>query len=477
MPSRQLRFPSDFLFGAATAAYQIEGAATEDGRGESIWDRFGRIPGNIANGDTGDIACDHYHRMKEDVKLMKLLGLKAYRFSIAWPRIMPDGKAPVNQKGVDFYKRLVEELLNAGIQPWATLFHWDLPQTLHERGGWSSRETAAAFAVYSEFMAAQLGDRVKNWMTINEPWVVASHGYKTGVHAPGIKNERTALQVAHGLLLAHGMSMQAIRAQRRDAKVGIALSLSPFEAETNAARDYIAAERKWQEEGQWLLHPLFRGVYPEALFHEYGNNAPKIAEGDMQLISQPMDFLGIQYYFRKVLGESGFVERMPDSEYTEMGWEVHPQSLRSLLARLADDYRNLPPLYITENGAAFADTVLPDGRINDKRRIAFLRDHLHQAYIAMEQGVNLKGYFAWSLLDNFQWACGYEKRFGLIHVDYATQHRRIKDSGLWYQAMIAAGGRFDVEEPEDFTPPPLDLEPANPTYALPMEFQVTLIQP
>jgi beta-glucosidase len=471
MKSRIIAFPKDFLWGAASAAYQIEGAWQEDGRGQSIWDVFSHTPGKIQDGQTGDIACDHYHLFKQDINLMKHLGLKAYRFSVSWSRVLPAGAVVVNKKGLDFYDRLVDDLLASGIQPWLTLYHWDLPQALQAQGGWANPLIAEYFAEYAALLAQRLGDRVKNWMTINEPWVAAFLGNRTGEHAPGIKDEKTALQVAHGLMVGHGKAMQAVRANAKDAKVGIVLSLSPPEPETSSAADFMAAEKLWQKDSQWFLNPLLRGSYPQAIFEEYGNNAPQIADGDMKTISQPMDFLGVNYYFRTVIGQNGVVANIDGAEYTEMGWEVRPQALRGLLARMNGEYRNLPPLYITENGSAFKDVLTHDGRINDSRRLAYLSSHLHQASIAMQQGVNLKGYFCWSLTDNFEWAYGFTKRFGLCYVDYATQKRYIKDSGYWYQRMIRDGGLFEVVELDDAACPPVavNMQPARPTYALPQE--------
>lgn len=443
----------------------------EDGRGESIWDRFTHTAGNTAGGDTGDLACDHYHRMKEDVALMKNLGLKAYRFSISWPRIIPQGAGSVNKRGIDFYSRLVDELLAAGIEPWATLYHFDLPQALQDHGGFANRDTADAFAAYADAVAWQLGDRVKHWVTVNEPAVAALAGHKIGVHAPGLKSEKTALSVAHNLMLAHGQAVQAVRGRASGAKVGIVLNLAPVEPETQAAHDYIMAERRWQEDGQWFLHPLLLGRYPEVLFHQYGKNAPAVLPTDMRTISQPMDFLGVNYHYRVLVGGNGVVPNVPGSQYTYSSYEIHPQSLRGLLTRLTHDYRRLPAIYITANGAAFKDSVQPDGRIPDQKRLAFVRDHLHQAHIAMQQGVNLKGYFAWSLFDSFEWASGYSSRSGLVHVDYNTQQRRLKDSANWYQSMIADGG-FVVDEKDEAAYAPVDFEPARATYALRAGFPV-----
>lgn len=462
MPRRTISFPQDFLWGAATAAAQIEGAWNEDGKGESIWDRFGHQPGKVSNGDTADVACDHYHRYVEDIALMKQLGLQAYRFSISWPRVQPNGHGDYNQPGIDFYDRLVDELLKNDIQPWATLYHWDLPQALQDVGGWADRDVVGRFAEYSARMAEKLGDRVKHWMTINEPWVITNLGNKTGEHAPGIKDERTALAVAHGLMLGHGQAMQAIKSVNSDLKVGIVWSLSNVEAATDSADDHIAAQKLWRREVQWYIDPLLKGEYPPDILQEYGNNAPEIRSGDFETMSQPMDFAGVNYYFRVLVNSEGIVnEHVPGSKYTEMDWEVHAPGLRRLLVRLTRDYKNMPPLYITENGAAFNDTISASGTVEDPDRVEFFKDHLHQSFRAMEDGVNLKGYFAWSLMDNFEWAHGYSKRFGLIYNDYNSQRRIVKASGKFY-GQVTRTGKFDVEESD---PEPAFYATSNPSLA------------
>lgn len=454
MTGSNIQFPQNFIWGAATASYQIEGAWNEDGKGESIWDRFSHTPGKIANADTGDIACDHYHRFREDVKLMKQLNLGAYRFSISWPRVLPTGKGNLNQKGIDFYSRLVDELLTHNIQPWATLYHWDLPQYLQEAGGWANRDVSKYFADYAYQMCEKLGDRVKNWMTINEPWCVAVFGNFTGDHAPGFRDERIALQVSHGLMLGHGLALRAMRDSRSDIKSGIVINLSPAytEPETDSTLDFVIAEKLWQRHGQWFLNPILKGEYPQELLYQYGKNAPQIESGDMEIISTPQDFLGVNYYFREVYGANGRVFPIRGSEYTDMEWEVHPPAFHRMLNRLRLDYKSLPKLYITENGAAFKDTVLADGSVNDQPRLDYLRDHLYAVNMAMKDGVDIGGYFAWSLLDNFEWAFGYDKRFGLIHVDYETQERTIKASGKWY-ARVAESHQLELAvEPLGFRP-------------------------
>ncbi len=439
-------FPRNFLWGAATASYQIEGAWLADGKGESIWDRFSHSVGTILNGDTGDIACDHYNRMDADVALMKELGLKTYRFSISWPRIFPEGFGQVNLAGLDFYNRLVDKLLEAGIQPFVTLYHWDLPQKLQDTGGWANREVTSHFADYAAVLTKHLGDRVSNWITINEPWVIANLGFKTGEMAPGIRDEKMALQVAHHLLLAHGKATQALRADNPNAQVGIALDMRPTAAATKSPLDREAAEKHWSREGRWYLDPLFKAYYPPDIWNEYGALVPRVKPRDMSVISQNLDFLGINYYTRTVMSTQGQVKKIPGSKYTEMDWEISPEALRMLLLDISADYK-LPPIYITENGAAFQDKFNEQGEINDDDRISYLKDHLFQTRLAIEEGVDVRGYFLWSLMDNFEWALGFSKRFGIIHVNYETLERTIKKSGYWYQNVIKTYG-FPSEKHE-----------------------------
>lgn len=439
-------YPRNFLWGAATAAYQIEGAWNEDGKGESIWDRFTHTEGTIKNSDTGDIACDHYHRLDEDIALMKELGLEAYRFSISWPRIFPEGKGLVNLAGLDFYNRLVEKLLDAKILPFVTLYHWDLPQKLQEIGGWTNREVSSHFSDYAAVLAKHLGDRVKNWITINEPWVIANLGHRTGEMAPGIRDEKLALQVAHHLLVAHGKATQALRADNARAQVGIALDMRPTAPASDSREDVEAAWKTWSKEASWFLDPLFKAYYPPDIWTEYGTKVPKVKPRDMSVISQNLDFLGINYYTRTVCSKDGAVTDIPGSKYTEMGWEITPEAFGKMLVEISQEYK-LPPIYITENGAAFDDAVSPDGSVEDYNRLAYLRDHLLQARMAMEEGVDLGGYFVWSLMDNFEWALGFSKRFGIIRVDYDTLNRTIKKSGHWYSQVIKNNG-FASEKSE-----------------------------
>ncbi len=435
--------PADFLWGAATASFQIEGATREDGRGESIWDRFCATPGKVKNGDTGELACDHYHRSAPDVALMKGLGLRAYRFSIAWPRILPEGIGRVEEKGLDFYDRLVDELLAAGIRPFATLYHWDLPQTLQERwGGWAGRDTADAFAAYADIVSQRLGDRVKDWITLNEPWCAAWLGYGWGVHAPGLHDPQVALTATHHLLLGHGYAVPLLRRNSPGARVGITLNLAPAHAATDSPEDQAATHLSDGLSNRLYLDPLFTGAYPGDVIDGLGLVGPSIQRGDMETIGAPLDFLGVNYYMRFVVqadpsgrnprGESVHVE---GAERTAMDWEIYPEGLYELLARVHRDYAPAV-LYVTENGAAFDDTVTQDRHVHDERRRAYLEAHFAQAARAIAEGVPLQGYFVWSLMDNFEWAEGYEKRFGLIYVDYNTQERIVKDSGRWYADML-----------------------------------------
>jgi beta-glucosidase len=436
-------FPADFIWGAATASYQIEGAVNEDGRGESIWDRFCTIPGAVRNGESGAIADDHYHRYRDDVALMRELGLNAYRFSVAWPRILPTGRGEINPAGLDFYDRLVDELLSNGIQPFATLYHWDLPQALEDEGGWTTRSTAEAFPGYVEAVVRRLGDRVKHWITHNEPWVAAWLGYGQGVHAPGRKEGVAgALSAAHHLLLSHGMAVEVIRRECPDARVGITLNLSHVYPATEEQADVEAARLADGTGNRWFLDPLFRSQYPADMLSNFEEALPHIEPEDLQTIAAPIDFLGINNYSRQVVraggeGEGPVAHVHPTgSEYTDMGWEVYPQGLFDLLVRVTRDY-SPPALYITENGAAFPDVLNHAGQVLDPERQSYLEQHFEAARRAIGEGVPLKGYFVWSLLDNFEWAFGYKMRFGIIYVDFPTLRRIPKGSYHWYRGFIA----------------------------------------
>jgi len=441
-----IAFPPGFVWGAATASYQIEGAVDEDGRGESIWDRFSHTPSKVANGDTGDVACDHYHRWREDIALMGQLGLDAYRFSIAWPRVVPTGQVPVNHLGLDFYDRLVDGLLEAGITPWATLYHWDLPQALQDAGGWPARDTVEAFLIYADAVTRRLGDRVTNWITFNEPWVASIIGHLWGVHAPGLTDLSAALATSHHLLLAHGLAVPLIRANSPGAQVGITLNLAPGVPDNPADESSVAAARSFDGYmNRWFLDPIAGRGYPEDMLAIYGDAAPDVREGDLAAIAAPTDFLGVNYYFPAHVsaateGLMPFTMAMgePGGEsLTAMGWTVEPDSLEDILLRLTREY-DAKPIYITENGAAYDDPDPVDGRVADPERIAYYDGHLRACARAIAAGADLRGYFAWSLMDNFDWSEGYSKRFGITHVNYETQERTIKDSGLWYRDQIAA---------------------------------------
>jgi beta-glucosidase len=433
------QFPSNFTWGAATASYQIEGAWNEDGKGESIWDRFSHTPGKVAEGHTGDVACDHYHRWREDLTLMQQLGLQAYRFSVSWPRVFPSGRGRLNPAGLDFYERLVDGLLEARIEPFLTLYHWDLPQALQDQAGWANRAAASAFADYAAAVVKRLGDRVKYWTTFNEPGVTAFDGHLAGQHAPGICDPKTAFQVAHHLMVAHGLAVQALRAAQPGLQVGIVLNLWGQDPQSGSAEDRAAAERAWQATETLFLEPLFHAAYPVSAWEYVGEHMPEIRDGDLALIAQQLDYLGVNYYSRSLWNAHGQVNPVPGAEYTEMGWEVQAPALYRILKRIHRDYR-LPPIYITENGAAFRDEVSSDGKVHDPRRLQYLKDHFLQTRQAIEEGVDVRGYFVWSLLDNFEWSFGYTRRFGIVHVDYETQKRTIKDSGEWYAGVIRANG-------------------------------------
>jgi beta-glucosidase len=426
-------FPDGFLWGTATAAYQIEGAWDADGKGPSIWDTFSHTPGRIQGGDTGDVACEHYQRYGDDVALMAALGLNAYRFSTAWARVLPAGTGQPNALGLDFYDRLIDALHARGLRPFVTLYHWDLPQALQDRGGWQSRHTVDAFAEYASLMGRRFGDRVKDWITLNEPFAVTLMGYILGLHAPGVEDPALAFQVSHHLNLAHGAAVRALRAAVPGARIGISHVSFPIYPATDRDADVAAARRFDGFANRWFWEPTLRGAYPADMLEHLGTLAPQVAGDDLAQASPPIDFFGHNSYTRAVVKDdpdaplTGVTPLAPVGPQTEMGWEIHPDHLYDSLTRIARDY-DAPAIYITENGAAFADR-LANGAVDDPARVEYLRAHLAAAHRAIESGVRLRGYFCWSLLDNFEWSFGYSKRFGIVYVDFATQERIVKASG------------------------------------------------
>ncbi len=472
-------FPRDFLWGTATASYQIEGAASVDGRQPSIWDTYSHTPGAVWNDDNGDVACDHYHRAQEDLELLGGLGVGAYRFSVAWPRVQPDGRGPANAKGLDFYRRLVDGLRERAIEPTLTLYHWDLPQAIEDRGGWCLRDTAERFAEYVNLVARALGSDVERWITLNEPWCSAWQGYGSGLHAPGIRDIGKAVAANHHLLLAHGLSVPVLREAVPSAKLGITLNLGDHRPGSSHELDVAAARRADGNLNRLFLDPIFHGRYPEDMVEHYRDARPGLSvvrEGDLELISTPLDFLGVNYYFPSTVVDqsrarearlAGFyvapVEQFPDlrvrsletpgRDKTSMDWEIEASGLTALLVRVRDDYTNLP-IYITENGAAFDDYVDPNGRVRDLNRIAYLQEHISAVHDAIDAGVNVQGYFVWSLLDNFEWSFGYSRRFGIVWVDFPTGARLPKESYRWYRDTIASNAVEYAASLNSLTPAP-----------------------
>jgi beta-glucosidase len=446
-------FPEGFLWGAATSAYQIEGSPLADGAGPSTWHRFAHTPGRTANGDTGDVACDHYRRFAEDVDLMAELGLRAYRFSVSWSRVLPQGRGRANERGLAFYARLVDRLLERGIVPCLTLYHWDLPAALDDRGGWLNRDIAGWFADYAALMFRTLGDRVPMWITLNEPWVVVDAGYLTGVHAPGRCSVAEAPRAAHHLLLAHGAAVRACRAEGRP-RIGLVVNLEPKEPASDAPADIAAARRADAYMNRHYLDAVFRGAYPEEAAGIFGEAWPAFDAADFRIIGEPLDFLGVNYYTRAVVRHDDDAPPVRASAVpqtraprTDLGWEIHPESLLRVLVGLRERYGDVP-LYVTENGAAFPEpATAPPAGLDDPRRVAYYRDHLRAARDALRAGVDLRGYFAWSLLDNFEWGCGYSKRFGIVHVDFATQRRTLKASARFYRDVIRTNGACLADSP------------------------------
>ena len=445
MPDHPTPFPPDFLWGAATSAYQIEGSPLADGAGPSIWHEFAHTPGRTRDGDTGDLACDHYRRYRDDVALMGELGLNAYRFSVSWSRVLPEGRGRINPQGLDFYQRLVDALLEQGIQPMLTLYHWDLPAALDRRGGWLNPDSAGWFADYAQILFRALDDRVRLWVTLNEPWVVVDGGYLHGVLAPGLRNPFAAPRAAHNLLRAHAAATQAYRAVGRN-QIGLVVNLEPKYPAAETAEDLAATMRADAYWNRQYLDPVFLGAYPPELAEIFGAAWPAFAAADLDVLRQPPDFLGINYYSRQVVRHdphdwplAAARVRQAGRTHTGLDWEVYPRGLTDILQWVAGRYGPLP-LYITENGAAFYDPPRADGAVDDPLRRRYLRDHLRAARAALDAGVDLRGYFAWSLLDNFEWAHGYSQRFGLVHVDYATQQRTVKTSGAFYAEVVRSRG-------------------------------------
>ncbi|MFZ5820990.1 MAG: GH1 family beta-glucosidase [Chloroflexota bacterium] len=442
----KLSFPDHFLWGAAASAYQIEGAYNENGKGESIWDRFVRWDAHVLNGDTGDVACDHYHRMPHDVALFKELGIPCYSFTVSWTRVLPDGRGPVNAQGLDFYDRLTDELLASGIQPKATLYHWDFPQALQELGGWPNRDSADWFAEYAQVVFAKLADRVKFWATHNEPWVAAFLGYATGIHAPGMCDYSQAYQTAHHLLLAHGKAVQAFRQGGYDGQIGLILNLNGLAPASDSQADIAATQRVHDETHALFLDPVFNGTYPQALFDFIGPHQPKVQGGDAGLIHQPIDFLGLNHYNTDLVAFDvhGGLNKARLTPYsasgwgrTEMNWGIHPGGLKKEALYIKENYGN-PPLYITENGCAMPDEPDETGFVADWDRIRFIKGHLHALHEAIQAGADVRGYFVWSVFDNFEWERGYGPRFGLVRVNYETLKRTPKQSAYWFRDVIAS---------------------------------------
>jgi len=429
------QFPPSFTWGVATSSFQIEGAATADGKGPSIWDTFSHTPGAVIDGSNGDVACDHYHRYPEDVAIMAGLGVDAYRFSIAWARVQPQGKGAWNEAGFAFYDRLLTELEGKGIAAHVTLYHWDLPQGLQDDGGWLNRDTAYRFAEYAAEVARRFGNRVKTIATHNEPWCTANLGYGNAQFAPGVADIKQSVQVSHHLLLSHGLAMRAMRAVGSSAQLGIVLNQWPAHPATDSAADIAMAEFEYSRSVEWFMDPIFKGHYPALALKVHGANAPDVQDGDLAIIQGKLDFMGLNYYFRSFCSAE-VPPRQPENKLgtTDMGWEIYPDGLTELLLKLHADY-DLPPIYITENGMANADIVV-DGEIADEARIDFVLRHLKAINDARLQGVDIQGYFLWSLLDNFEWNSGYAKRFGIVHVDYETQQRTLKHSALWYRDYL-----------------------------------------
>lgn len=440
-------FPENFIWGTATSAYQIEGAYNEDGKGESIWDRYTHTPGMIWGNNTGDVACDHYHLYEKDIKIMKEIGIKSYRFSISWPRIFPDGRGESNKKGMDFYRNLVTLLVKNEIIPAATLYHWDLPQKLQDIGGWTNPEVVDHFVQYARYVFKELGDKVPIWITFNEPWASSFIGYWYGGHPPAVTDLSFALQAAHNIMLAHGKTVRAYREMGMNGEIGISLNLNPVYPASESEADLLAAKRYSEFQNNWFLDPILKGKYPEQLHKLFSNIAkvPDIISSDMDVIHTPIDFLGINNYsFNSVAYDAdkpplqvAFADTGKNK--TDTGWEIYPEGIYDLLLYLQREYDGIK-IMITENGAAFKDDIDKDGKVNDDERISYLNNHISEVFRAVKDGAHVAGYYVWSFMDNFEWRLGYSKRFGLVYIDYETQKRIIKKSGFWYKKVIERNG-------------------------------------
>jgi len=442
------QFPKGFAWGTATASFQIEGATKQDGRGESIWDRFAATPGKIITGETGDPACESYHRYPQDIALMREMNLNAYRFSIAWPRIVPDGDGTINEKGLAYYDRLVDSLLEAKMTPFATLYHWDLPQKLQDKGGWANRASIDAFVRYVDTITSRLGDRVNHWMTLNEPWCVSILSNLLGEHAPGLHDQKIALQVAHNILVAHGAAVRAIRKSSPDAEVGIVLNFEPAYPATDTEADRIATRLAHAKYNEWFAGPVMGRGYPQDAWKDYGKDVPEMLPGDLETMAASIDFLGVNFYSRMVCHDpSGgmgtkILNQRNENNVSARGWEIYPQALYDLLTWLHKEY-NIPKFYVSENGMACNDKIAADGQVHDPERIQYVKQHLEMVLRAIDAGVNVQGYMCWSLMDNFEWAFGTSSRFGLAYLDFQNQKRFLKDSGKWFGRVAQANTLVD----------------------------------
>jgi len=438
-------FPKDFLWGSATASYQVEGAWKEDGKGESIWDRCSHTVGCVKGGDTGDVACDMYHRYKQDIAMMKQMGMKSCRFSIAWPRIQPTGTGAVNQRGLDFYGRLTDAILAAGIRPLPTLYHWDLPQALEDKGGWPNREMVNYFTDYAQILVKSLGDRIINWSIFNEPWIFTAFGYWRGIHAPGRTDEKEFFRSVHVVNMAQGQAFKAMKALTPNLQIGTAFSTSNCEPVTDSPADHAAADRMHAFKNTLFLEPAMHGRYPKFTPDSSGEDLLDIRSGDMEIVKAPLDFIGMNYYSRTMVEDedaNGAIHAKTSSgkqgPLTDFGWEVWPDSFHDLLVRISKEYLHTP-IEVTENGCSYGDSPLTDGSVPDERRIDFYRGYISAVGRAIKDGANIRGYHAWSIMDNFEWSEGYSQRFGLVYVDFRTQKRSIKDSGKWYSRLVMTG--------------------------------------